>query len=93
MKDDDEKDSLGPAIVSYSFMLLVVVGTIIGFFNIGFSAGVVVGFLFALVVVWIFSIMILSSIYPDWSDNKTCFVGLAIALFIVINLTFIGLSK
>ena len=87
MKEED-KSSI-PAIMGIGGLVLVVVGTIASFFNIG-SFGAILGVLIALYITWIIATMILTSVYPDWSTTNQGVVGFIIALFIIINLVWIG---
>ena len=81
---EDKKDPW-PSIVGYSFIFLVVVGTIAGFFNVG-SFGAILGIVIAGFITFIIAAMVLSSMNSEDNESSTIIKALIITIFIILGL-------
>lgn len=55
--------------------------------------GVVFGLMYACFILWIICGLVIDDCHPEWSQSKQAYVALAIAIFIICNLVYIGYSK
>ena len=89
-KEDKGNGKMLP-IMSYTGVVLLVIGTILGFCNIG-NFGIVLGILIAVYLTWIICCIVIDGIKPEWGEGKQIIVGLLLAIFIVGNLIMVGYS-
>ena len=92
MREQNEDSNLVMSIIIYGGLLLVVIGTVAGLFNIG-SFGIVLGAIFAFYITWIISTLLISSVFSQWSMTKQGSIGFVVALFILIGIILVGVNK
>lgn len=92
MNKEDDKSPMLP-IIAYTGLALVVIGTILGFFNIGFTAGMIAGLLIALYICWIVITFLMCYIKPNWSTATQAIVAFIIAIVFIWTLYEIGLHN
>ena len=92
MREQNEDSNLVMSIIIYGGLLLVVIGTVAGLFNIG-SFGIVLGAIFAFYITWIISTLLISSVFSQWSMTKQGCIGFVVALFIIIGIILVGVNK
>ena len=92
MREQNEDTNLVMSIITYGGLLLIVIGTIAGFFNIG-SFGIVLGTLFIFFAAWAISIFGITYVFPQWSMAKQGSIGFVVALFIIIGIILVGANK
>lgn len=89
---EDKKDPW-PSIVGYSFIFLVVAGTIAGFFGIGGPLAIFLGVAAITFGIWIITAMILYSANPESKESSIAVKALLIAVFIVLGLLCMAFYK
>ena len=89
---EDKKDPW-PSIVGYSFIFLVIAGTIAGFFDIGGPLAIFLGVAAITFVIWIITAMILHSVNPESKESSIAIKALLIAICIAIGLLYAGLNS
>lgn len=77
----EEDDSIS-AILTIGGIILVVVSTIAGIFNLW---GDVLAYVFVFYFMWLISTILLGSFNSDWSKKKAGIIGLIIAISITLG--------